>query len=72
MRLHIRVSTKASCNKICESDAGMRAYLTVAPEAGKANALLIQLLSDYFKVPKSAIKIVKGALNRDKIVDVDR
>lgn len=38
---------------------------------GKANIRLIEILSDYFNVQKSSIKILKGFKNRNKIVDID-
>lgn len=40
------------------------------PEKGKANKELIQLLSEYFKVPKSRVVILKGETGRNKIVEI--
>ena len=37
---------------------------------GKANSRLIEVLSDYFNVKKSSIRIVKGNKSRDKIVEI--
>ncbi|MDA4111504.1 MAG: DUF167 domain-containing protein [Thaumarchaeota archaeon] len=39
-------------------------------EGGRANKRLLEILSDYFKVPKSKISIVSGTKSRDKIVEV--
>lgn len=37
---------------------------------GRANIRLIEVLSEYFKVKKSSIKIMKGRKSRDKIVEI--
>ena len=68
---NIRVTPHAKQNKVVESDGVLRVYTTVAPENGRANNAVIELLSDYFGVPKSRIKILKGLAGRDKIVTVD-
>jgi uncharacterized protein len=47
-----------------------KVYVTAPPEDGKANKKLIELLAEYFKVPKSQIRIVKGEISRNKIVEI--
>ncbi len=37
---------------------------------GKANSRLIELLADYFDVPKSSVDILKGLGGREKIVRI--
>ena len=60
----------AKQNKVVESDSVLRVYTTVAPENGRANNAVIELLSEYFDVAKSQIKIVRGAAARDKVVEI--
>jgi uncharacterized protein YggU (UPF0235/DUF167 family) len=38
---------------------------------GKANAKVIELLSEHFRVPKKAIHIVVGEGSRRKLIQVD-
>lgn len=38
---------------------------------GQADKSLIELLSKYFKIPKSSIDIVSGLKVRNKIVEID-
>ena len=38
---------------------------------GRANKRLLEILSEYYKTPKSSITIVRGAKSRDKIVNID-
>lgn len=47
-----------------------KVYVTVAPEQGKANKKMIELLAEYFRVTKSEIQIVKGETSRNKIVEI--
>ncbi|MDP3057054.1 MAG: DUF167 domain-containing protein [bacterium] len=47
-----------------------KVYVTVAPEQGKANKKMIELLAEYFKVSKSQIRIIKGEMSRNKIVEI--
>lgn len=68
---NIRVTPHAKQNKVVENDGVLRVYTTVAPENGRANGAVIELLSKYFDVPKSRIKIIKGLTGRDKIVTID-
>ena len=55
--------------KIDESNYKIR--VDAVPEDNKANKRLIEILSEYFNVPKSSIKILKGFKNRNKIVSID-
>ena len=38
------------------------------PEGGRANARLVEILSEYFGIGKSSISIIKGFRSRDKVV----
>ena len=68
---NIRVTPHAKQNKVVESGGALRVYTTIAPENGRANGTVIELLSEYLDVPKSRIKIIRGLTGRDKIVSVD-
>jgi uncharacterized protein len=39
---------------------------------GKANRAVIDLLSDYYDVPKTRIEIVRGLTNPIKVISVDK
>ena len=67
---NVRVTPHAKQNKIVENDGVLRVYTTVAPEKGKANSAVIDLLADYFDVPKSQIKIVRGVAAHDKVIEI--
>ncbi|MAF98964.1 MAG: hypothetical protein CMH26_10040 [Micavibrio sp.] len=48
----------------------LKVQVTVVPEKGKANKALIALLSKHWKIPKSAIRIVRGETSRTKTLEV--
>ena len=68
---NVRVTPRAKQNKVVDADGVLRVYTTVAPENGRANSAVIELLSDYFDIPKSRINIIKGLTARDKVVTID-
>lgn len=67
---NVRVTPHAKQNKVVESDGVLRVYTTVAPENGRANSAVIELLSKHFDVAKSQIKIVRGMTTRDKVIEI--
>lgn len=67
---NVRVTPHAKQNKVVETDGVLRVYTTTAPENGRANDAVVELLSKYFDVPKSKIKIVRGLTARDKVISI--
>lgn len=69
--LEIRVTPKASANRIkVEEDGTIRVYVTTAPEDGKANKKVIELLAKEYGIAKSRISIIKGETSRNKTVAI--
>jgi uncharacterized protein (TIGR00251 family) len=70
--INVRLTPKARRNAIlgwAEDTGGKRILkvsVTAAPEKGKANEALVELLSKAWKVPKSAIRIRQGETSRNK------
>lgn len=72
MRIYIKVISRSSKNEVIKiSEGEYKVKLTAPPVDGKANELLIELLSEHFDVAKSAISIIGGKSTHRKIVDVD-
>lgn len=72
MRLTILVKPGSrQGSKILENPDGTYAvYLREKPHDGEANAALLELLSEHFKVPKTSIKILSGLSSRHKLVEL--
>ncbi|MDP2699533.1 DUF167 family protein [Thalassospira sp.] len=74
VRLYVRLTPRASANAIkgmaCDASGQqqLRVMVTAVPENGKANDALIKLLSKSGKWPKSAINIISGHTDRNKIL----
>ena len=68
---NVRVTAHARQNKVVKTGDVLRVYTTVAPENGRANSAVIELLAEYFDVPKSKIKLIKGLSARDKVFAID-
>ena len=65
--IDVRVQPKGSSDRIMgEHDGALKVSVTAAPEAGKANAAVIKLLSKALRIPKSSIEIVAGDTSRTK------
>jgi uncharacterized protein (TIGR00251 family) len=52
------------------SDTEYRASINAAPQGGKANQALIELLADHFGVAKSSVEILRGRSARKKLIRI--
>ena len=69
---NIRVIPRAKQNSITvDPDGTIRVHTTTAPTDGKANDAVIRALSEYWKVPKSSIHIIRGQTSHNKVVEVN-
>lgn len=72
MKLNIVATPNSKNSEVIKIDESNYKVKVNAPASeGKANKRLIELLSDYFNVSKSSIKILKGSKSRNKIVNID-
>lgn len=77
MRLTVRITPRASKNAVLgwaeDADGGkyLKVSVTAVPEKGKANRAVIEILSQAFKLPKSAFTIVRGETDRIKLIDIE-
>ncbi len=70
-KVKLRVIPRARQNKIDVDESGTyRVHITAAPVDGAANAAVIKMVADYFDVPKSHIKIIRGETSRDKVIEI--
>lgn len=72
MRINIIAIPGSKTREIIKIDENSYRVKIDAPAIeGGANKRLIEILSEYFNVPKSSVKILKGFKNRNKIVSID-
>ena len=70
MIISIRAIPRASRTAVIKDKDCIRVYLTKPADKGMANAQLISLLADYFKVKKYQVFIRKGGTSRNKIIEI--
>ena len=72
MKFNITVKTGAKRAESVQetSNGGLMIITHAKPIDGEANTSVISLLSNYFKIPKSRIKIISGLKSKNKIVEV--
>lgn len=68
--IKIKVIPNAKKNKVVESEGLFKVYVNAPAVEGKANKALFAVLSEYFNVRKSSIKIVRGEKSREKVVEI--
>ena len=68
--LAVRVTPKASAERIAVEGGRVRIWVTAAPDKGKANKAVIALVAKALGVPKSAVAILRGEASREKLLRV--
>ncbi len=70
----LRIATRpnARISRIVEkmADGTWKVDVAAAPEDGKANAALIELLAEYFHLPKSSVELLSGHAGRHKRIKI--
>ena len=79
MQVSVRVIPRSGRNILtweaieqANQNGQITARLTAPPVDGAANEALITLLADRLHLPKRAIRIVRGATSRQKMVEIDQ
>jgi uncharacterized protein (TIGR00251 family) len=68
---YISIKVQARAGKIGMEECHPGEYKVMvrsAPVKGEANREVIQVIADFFKVPASRVKIVRGAKSRRKLI----
>ncbi len=70
--VYVNVKPLSNTSRIKQENDSLKVYLKSPPVDGKANKELLYLLSDYFDVKRSNIKIVKGKYARKKVIRINK
>ena len=70
MRIQVKVFPKSSREELIKKNGIIKAYVKAAPDKGKANKALVELIAKTFKVKKSNVTIISGQTSKEKIVEV--
>ncbi|MFX8817174.1 DUF167 domain-containing protein, partial [Acinetobacter baumannii] len=64
--MDVRVTPRASRNRIEGAPGAWKVYVTAAPVDGGANEAVRELLAKKLRVAKSSLTLVKGETSREK------
>ncbi len=71
MKISIRVKIRSRNEKIEKSkDGSFSISVKEIPKKGAANLKVIELVSDYFRVSRSRIYIIRGKTSMHKVVEI--
>lgn len=71
MRISVFVKPNSKIESIIQNEDGSLIVKVHAPPIdGKANERLIELLADFFRKPKSAVKLIHGSSGKKKIFEI--
>jgi len=62
-------SKKEGVKKLAEKFFEVR--VNAPPEKGRANDRIRELLAEYFGIPKSKVRLIRGETSRDKVFEVE-
>jgi uncharacterized protein (TIGR00251 family) len=72
MRVSVRVKPNARKNEVQRLDDNrFLISVTAPPVEGKANKKVVELLAEYFHVPKRSVTILRGVTSKEKIVEIE-
>ncbi len=71
MKIEIKVKPRAKKTAVEKQLDGSFIVRVKEPATeGKANEAVIEAIAEYFSVPKSQIKIIRGNSNRKKLIEI--
>ncbi len=71
MKISVRVIPRAKINRVeVQPDGTLRVHTTTAPTDGKATSDVIKMLAEHYNVPKTSIRLIRGATSRDKVFEI--
>jgi len=67
-RIAVRVTPGARTQSLEVIDGRIHAKVRVAPEDGRANAAVLDLLGAALAIPTSRLRVLRGATSREKVI----
>lgn len=72
MKIQVKVHAKSKRESVVpQPDGSYKVDVKAPPVEGKANEAVRKALAEFFKKSKSSVRVVCGATNSRKIVEVD-
>lgn len=71
VQIEVRVTPRASRDRIERVDGAIKIWTTAAPTDGQANEAVRRLLAKRLSIAPSKIAIVRGDSSRDKVLSIE-
>jgi uncharacterized protein len=72
VRIRVHVVANARRASVEPLEGGrLRVAVTAPPHEGQANKAVIEALAEYFRVPRSRVRILLGRTARRKVVEIE-
>lgn len=72
MKIKVHIKPNSKKGPLVEVwEDGLVVYVREVAADNQANEALIKLLAEYYSVPKSRVKIIRGHTGRQKVVEID-
>lgn len=72
MKIQIKVHARSKREGVVpQSDGSYKVDVKAPPVEGKANEAVCEVIAEYFKKPKSAVRVAMGSTNSRKVVEID-
>jgi uncharacterized protein (TIGR00251 family) len=68
--VEVRAQPRARRTALTCGGGALKAQVAAPAEDGRANAAVIDLLAETWKLPKSAFAVTRGATARDKVISI--
>ena len=70
MKIDVKVITRSAREEVTEQAGIYTVRVRAAPQDGKANEAVVNLLARHFGVSRSAVSIIRGLTVRNKTVEI--
>lgn len=71
MKIHVTVKSNSKQTEVIFLREGQfKVVVTEPPTQNKANNAVIEALAEYFKLPKSLLKITRGIRTKSKTIEI--
>jgi len=73
MKVRVKVIPSSKRAKVDVAQNGVLVVkVNAPPQKGLANKRLVEVLADYFRIPKSSVKIIHGFTSKMKLVEIKK
>ena len=70
MKIQVKVKPNSKTEEVSQEGDSFIVKVKEPPKEGKANQAVIKLLAEYFGVPQSQVRILRGFRSRNKVIEI--